>query len=81
MGAAALCGLLAAACLTATFVALLATAMPLWLAAALMFLFLVCIGAALYHGARLKLKTIDAVPHRTVQTMRENLQWTRHRTT
>jgi hypothetical protein len=81
MGAAALCGLLAAVCLTATFVALLATAMPLWLAAALMFLFLACIGAALYHGARLKLKTIDAVPHRTVQTMRENLQWTRHRTT
>jgi hypothetical protein len=80
MGGAALCGLLAAACLTAAFVALLATAMPLWVAAGLMFLFLVCIGAALYHGARLKLKTIDPVPHRTVQTMRENLQWTRQRT-
>jgi hypothetical protein len=81
MGGAALCGLLAAACLTTTFVAAMATAMPLWLAALLMCLFLTCAGAALYHGGRLKLKTIDTVPHRTVQTMRENLQWAKQRMT
>jgi hypothetical protein len=81
MGGAALCGLLAAVCLTTTCVAALATEMPLWLAALLMGLFLVCAGAALYHGGRLKLKTIEPVPQRTVQSMRENLQWARQRTT
>jgi hypothetical protein len=81
MGGAALCGLMAASCLTAALVALLATAMPLWLAAALMCLFLVCAAAAFYHGGRLKLKNVGAVPERTVQSMRENLQWARHRMT
>jgi hypothetical protein len=81
MGGAALCGFLAAACLTTTFVALMATVMPLWLAALLMCLFLVCMGAALYHGGRLKLKGVDATPERTLQSMRENVQWLKHRTT
>jgi hypothetical protein len=81
MGGAALCGLLAAICLTATCVAALATVMPLWLAALLMCLFLICAGAAFYHGGRLKLKTLDTVPHQTVESIRENLQWARHRLT
>ena len=81
MGGAALCGLLAAACLTTMCVAALATAMPLWLAALLMGLFLTCGGAALYHGGRLKLRGVDAVPHRTVESIRENLQWTKQRLT
>jgi hypothetical protein len=81
MGGAGLCGLLAAACLTVTCVAAMATAMPLWLAALLMCLFLTCAAAAFYHGGRLKLKDVDAVPRRTVQSMRENLQWARHRMT
>ena len=81
MGGAALCGLLAAACLTTMCVAALATAMPLWLAALLMGLFLTCGGAALYHGGRLKLRGVDGVPHQTVESIRENLQWARHRMT
>jgi hypothetical protein len=81
MGGAGLCGLLAAACVTAACVAALALEMPLWLAALLMGLFLTCAAAALYHGGREKLKTLDAVPRQTVETMRENLQWARQRMT
>jgi hypothetical protein len=81
MGGAGLCGLLAAACVTAACISGLALEMPLWLAALLMGLFLTCAAAALYHGGREKLKNLDAVPRQTVASMRENLQWARHRTT
>ena len=81
LGAAAVCGLLAAMCLTGTFVGLLATAMPVWLACALMWLFLVCISAALYYAGRQKLRAIDAVPQRTVETLKEDVQWVKQRTT
>lgn len=81
LGSAALCGLLAAVCLTTTCIAALATAMPLWLAALLMGVFLICAGGALYYGGRVKLRSMDATPERTVQSMRENLQWARHRMT
>jgi protein-S-isoprenylcysteine O-methyltransferase Ste14 len=81
LGTAAVCGLLAGMCFTTIFIALMATAMPVWLAALLMCMFLVCIGAAFYFGGRQKLRTIDPVPQRTVETMRENVQWARHRTT
>jgi Putative Actinobacterial Holin-X, holin superfamily III len=81
IGAAVVCGLLAGMSLTAAFIALMALAMPVWLAAALMSLFLVCIAATLYFAGRQKLKTFDPVPQRTVETMRDNLQWAKHRTT
>jgi hypothetical protein len=80
LGGAAVCGFLAAACSVTAGIAALALAMPLWLAGLLMALFLVCIGGALYYGGRTRMKDIDPVPERTVQTLRENLQWARHRT-
>src|SRR5689334_20587178 len=67
-GGAAVCGLLAAACFVTTCIAALALAMPLWLAALLMCLLLVCAGAAFYAGARSRQKQINPVPERTVQT-------------
>ena|SRR5579883_1940650 len=80
MGGAAVCGLLAAMCFTAACIGLLALAMPVWLASALMCLFLVCCGAALYFAGRQKLRAIDPVPERTVESMKENVQWAKHRT-
>jgi hypothetical protein len=81
LGGAAICGLFAGGCLVGAFIAALALAMPVWLAAALMCLFLTMIAAAAYYAGRQKLRIIDPVPGRTVQTMRETLQWARHRTT
>jgi hypothetical protein len=80
MGGAALCGLLAAASVTAACIAALALEMPVWLAALLMGLFLTCAAAAFYHGGREKLKNLDTVPRQTVASMRENLQWVKQRT-
>ena len=78
---AALCGLLAAGCLVAACIAALALAMPVWLSALLMCILLACAGGACYAGARSKLKLIDPVPHRTVNTAKETLEWAKHRTT
>jgi len=80
-GGAAVCGLFAGACLVTACIAALALAMPLWLAAALMFVLLACAGGAFYAGARSRLKQIDPVPERTVQTAKDTVQWAKHRTT
>jgi hypothetical protein len=80
-GGAAVCGLLGGACLVTAGVAALALVMPLWLAALLMGVFLVGITAAMYHVGREKAKDIDPVPQRTVESIRDNLQWAKHRTT
>lgn len=80
-GGAAVCGLLGAACLTATVVAALALAMPVWLAALLTAVFLGCIAGAFYAGAQAKFKSVQPVPRRTVDTLKEDLEWAKHRMT
>jgi hypothetical protein len=80
-GTAALCGVMGFACLVLCGVAALALVMPVWLAAGLMAVFLVCIAAAAYVGGRSKMKDINPVPERTVQTIKDDIQWAKHRTT
>ncbi len=74
LGGAALCGLFAAACVVAFCVWLLALAMPWGVAALLMGILLGCGGAALYAGGRGKLKHVDPVPRRTMETLKEPLR-------
>jgi hypothetical protein len=81
LGLAAVCGLLAGACATTACIAALALVMPVWLAGTIMFVILVCISAAAYYGGREKLRAIDPVPRNTVETVKENLQWAKQRTT
>jgi len=81
LGVAALCGVMGFAALVTTGIAALALVMPLWLAALLMSVLLVCIAAAAYAGGRAKLKDINPVPERTVQTVKDDIQWAKHRTT
>lgn len=76
-GAAALLGFLAACCITTACVAALAIVLPLWLAALLM-------GAILGAGAggafllgRLALEAVDPVPQKTLETMKDNMDWAR----
>jgi len=80
LGACALCGFLAAGCFVATIVAALALAMPVWLAALLMGVFLTCTGWALYLGGRVRWRHVHPVPDRTVQTLKDNVAWAKHRT-
>ncbi|HEY1340522.1 MAG TPA: phage holin family protein [Bryobacteraceae bacterium] len=74
-GAAAVCGLLAAAAFVTTCIAALALVMPVWLAALLMCLFLVMIGGACYAGGRSRWKQTDLAPRQTVDTLKEDVEW------
>ncbi len=38
------------------------------------------VGAVLYANGRKKLKTVDPVPHRTVDTLKEDAQWLKNPT-
>jgi len=78
-GGAAFCGLMAGACFVVACIAALALAMPLWLAALIMCVFMACIGGAFYQGGRTRLKQIDPVPERTVETMRDTKEWANQR--
>jgi hypothetical protein len=81
MGGAAVCGLLGAGALVAAAIAALALVMALWLAALLIGIVLTAGGAALFTTGRTKLKSIDPVPENTVQTLKDDVQWAKHRTT
>jgi uncharacterized membrane protein YqjE len=73
-GGAAVCGLFAVACFVTTCVWALSLAMPWGVAALLMAILLVCIGGALYAGGRSKMKQVNPVPERTVETLKEPLR-------
>jgi uncharacterized membrane protein YqjE len=77
---AAVFGLLAGACLVTTIIAALALAMPLWLAALLTGFFLTCTSFALYLGGRARWQQVNPVPGRTVQTLKDDIAWAKHRT-
>ncbi len=79
LAGAILCAALAISCLVVAGIAALALAMPVWLAALLMFVFLICIGAACYRGGRGGLRQIRMVPDQTVQSLREDVAWARQR--
>ena len=80
LGGAAFCAILAAACLVTTGIAALALAMPVWLAALLMCIFLACIGGACYAGGRAKLRRLDMKPQQTIETIKEDVEWAKQRT-
>jgi uncharacterized membrane protein YqjE len=79
LGAAGICGLFAGASLVTCCIAALALAMPVWLAALLMSVFLVCIAAALYAGGRARLRRVSPVPEQTVETIQEQVRWAKRR--
>ena len=80
-GGAAVCGLMGVASLVLAGIAALALAMPLWLAALLMGVLLACIGGRGICGRQGEDEGIDPVPERTVQTIKDDMQWAKHRTT
>jgi hypothetical protein len=78
LGGAAMAGLLAAACLVTTGIAAMALVMSLWLASLLMTVFLAVVGGALYAGGRAKLREVKPTPEKTVETVKENIEWAKH---
>jgi len=79
-GAAAVAGLLAGMCLVATCIAALAEVLPVWAAALIMTILLGIAGAALFSSARAKFRNFHAVPPQTVETIKEDVEWMKHRT-
>jgi hypothetical protein len=78
-GAAAVCALLGAAALVAAAIAGLTLVMAIWLAALIMGVLLVCGAAAAYAGGRARMKNVTPVPEQTVQTIKDDVEWAKHR--
>jgi hypothetical protein len=74
MGGAAVCGLLAGGCFVTACICALALAMPVGVAALLMGVFLICIAAALFLGGRIRLRNVNPVPERTLETIKETMR-------
>lgn len=79
LSGAAVAGLLAASCFVTTCIAALCLVMPLWLAALLMGILLTFFAAGAFAIGRTRLSEIDALPQRTAQTLRDDVEWAKHR--
>ena len=80
LGAGALAGILAVALLLTTCVLALATLAPAWLAALIIAFVTGIIAAVLIVVGRTQLKQVNTVPRRTIDTVKENLEWAKERT-
>jgi uncharacterized membrane protein YqjE len=78
MGGAAVVGLLAGASLTAAAIAALALVLPVWASALIVCVLLACLGGALFAAGRSKFKAVQPVPQRTVQTLKDDVEWAKH---
>ncbi len=68
-------GLYALGFLLLTAIFGMATVMPIWLAALIVGAVLTVISIALLSAASKRLKQVHKVPERTIETLKENVQW------
>jgi hypothetical protein len=80
LGGAGFAGYLAVVLLSFALVFALGNVMDLGWAAVIVAVVWGVIGAVLYANGRRKLKTVDPVPHRTVDTIKEDAQWMKNPT-
>ena len=80
LGGAGFAGYLAVVLLSFALVFGLGNVMDLGWAALIVAVIWGVIGAVLYANGRKKLKTVDPVPHRTVDTIKEDAQWMKNPT-
>jgi len=79
-GGAALCGVMGFAALVFAAIWGLSLFVPTWAAALIVGVFLLCIAGAMFIGGRAKLKEVTPVPERTVQTIKDDVEWAKHPT-
>jgi len=79
-GGAALCGVMGFAALVFAAISALSMFVSTWVAALIVGVFLFCIAGALFVGGRAKLKDVTPVPERTVQTLKDDVEWAKHPT-
>ena len=80
LGAAAFAGYLTIVLLSFALVFALGNVMDLGWAALIVAVLWGIVGAVLFASGRKKLKTVDPVPHRTVDTLKEDAQWLKNPT-
>ncbi len=79
LGAAAVGGLLAAMAAVTTLIAVLAIVIPVWAGALIMTFLLGIVAFAAFSAGRKKLKEVNPVPERTARTLKEDVEWAKHR--
>jgi len=78
LGRAAVAGLLGGMSLVATAIAVLATALPVWLASVIVTVVLLIAAGSMYAVGRSKLKDVNPTPERTVETLKDDIEWAKH---
>ncbi len=82
-------GMLAGGLVTALFMAwlllltilfALATVMPMWGAALLLFVIMAILTAVLLTAGKKRFKTVHTTPEKTIETMKENVEWVKSQT-
>lgn len=79
LAGAALLGLFAAACFITTCIVALAIVLPLWLSCLIIAVLLAGAAGGAFIAGRMALQEIDPVPQRTVETMKDNIEFAKTR--
>jgi hypothetical protein len=80
LAGAALFGVMGFAALVFAAISGLSMVVPTWAAAMIVGIFLLGAGGALFAVGRAALKTVTPVPERTVQTLKDDVEWAKHPT-
>jgi uncharacterized membrane protein YqjE len=56
----------------------LATVLPIWAAALILFVIVAVVTAVLLAAGKKRFKTVHAAPEKTIETMKENVQWVKN---
>ena len=80
MGAGVLTALFTAWLLLVTILFALATVMPMWGAALLLFVVMGILTTVLLSAGRKRFKTVHATPEKTIESVKENVEWVKSQT-
>jgi hypothetical protein len=80
LGIAGVTGGLAAACFVTACIAALALVMAVWLSALVVGIVLGLVAAGSFVTGRNRLRRVDPVPQRTIETLKDDIEWAKHRT-
>ena len=80
LAAAGLLGFFAMACFVMTVVIVLSMVLPLWLSSLIVGVLLAVIAGGAYLLGRMALEEVDPVPQRTVETLKDDVEWVRSHT-
>lgn len=79
LGLAGVTGGLAAACFVTACIAALTLVMAVWLSALVMAIVLGLVAAGAFVAGRSRLRQVDPVPQRTIETLKDDIEWAKHR--